>query len=108
MLENIWSTLAFGADLRKIKQRNINMFEIDLRNILMEMQPLSSSQLSLLGSIQAVYANVTNAIDKLYMASYYERKSTPEEMQLFLQEIRPCQQYVYNALVECKHLLGEE
>lgn len=108
MLENIWSTLAFGADLRKIKQRNINMFETDLRNILMEMQKISGSQFSLMGSIQSLHGNVTNAIDKLYMASYYERKSTPEEMQLFLQEIRPCQQHVYNALLECKRLLGEE
>ncbi len=84
------------------------MFEIDLRNILMEMQKIPGSQFSLLGSIQSVYANVTNAIDKLYMASYHENKSTPEEMQLFLQEIRPCQQYIYNALVECKRLLGEK
>lgn len=85
------------------------MFETDLRNILMEMQKIpSSSQFSLLGSLQSVYANVTNAIDKLYMASYYEKKSTSEEMRLFLEEIRPCQQYIFNALVECKHLLDEE
>ena len=82
------------------------MFEVDLRNILMEMQKIPGSQLSLLGSVQSVYANVTNAIDKLYIASYYESKNTPEEMQMFLQEIRLCQQYVYTALVECKGLLG--
>lgn len=83
------------------------MFESDLRNILKEIQKTPSSQFSLLGSMQSVYANVTNAIDKLYMASCYESKSTPEEMQSFLQEIRLCQQFVYTALEQCNQLLGE-
>lgn len=108
MLENIWSTLAFGVDLRKIRQRNIDMFEKDLRNALMEIQQIPSSLLSLWGSMQAVHANLTNAINKLYLASYYEKKSTAEEMKLFLAEIRDCQQFIYDALVECKRLLGEE
>jgi hypothetical protein len=108
MLDNIWSTLAFDADIRKIKKRNIDMFEADLRNILKEIQKTPGSQFSLMGSMQSVYVNVTNAIDKLYIASYFESKSTSEEMQSFLQEIRLCQQYVYTALVECNQLLGEE
>jgi len=84
------------------------MFENDLRNVLMEMQKIPSSLVNLLGSMQAVHANITHAINKLYLASYYEKKSTAEEMQLFLQEIRDCQQSVYNAIGECRRLLGEE
>jgi hypothetical protein len=108
MLENIWSTLAFKVDLRKIKQKNINMFESDLREVLSEIQKIRRSPLSLLGSMEAVHENITHAIDKLYRASLFEQKSTAEEMDSFIQAIRESQQFIYSALEECNLLMSEE
>ncbi len=84
------------------------MFESDLRNVLLEMQNIPASLLSLLGSVQAVHSDITQAINNLYLASYYEKKSTPDEMRLFLEEIRACQNSVHSALMGCKRLLEEE
>lgn len=84
------------------------MFESDLRNVLLEMQNIPVSLLSLLGSVQAVHSDITQAIDNLYLASCYEKKSTPDEMRLFLEKIRACQSSVYSALMGCKRFLEEE